>query len=218
METTLREGDISFTFHGTAVKFDETKFYRNQFLKRTSGKGMDFIAVSSGQVLLMEVKDCREDEINNLWRISPNNRLLGIAPDEYRRRDSLDIEVAKKVLFTIPCLYGGWTRIQERISGGYLNELNQEEQAYRKIWEAMQSKTLYPQISNLWVILFLEGSFGSDSPNGGVMSRQNSQIMKSLKADIKQKLSWLHCEVDVVNSRTYKRSSGYTVELHPHTV
>ena len=74
MGTTLKEGDISFTFQGDAVKFDDTRFYRDVFQTVPGGKGVDVLSdLSADIVLFLEVKDCRGDEKNNMWRIYANN-------------------------------------------------------------------------------------------------------------------------------------------------
>ena len=217
METTLREGDISFTFQGKAVKFDETGFYREKFLKMPGGKGVDFLsAPSTDGVLILEVKDCRGDEKNNMWRVVPNNKYKKDAPNyqNVKERDSLDIEVVQKVVSTISCLYGEWATVQA--SGRSSIDLNEVEAYCCGLWEEMQSGSLFRTSKRLRVILFLEGEFGSDSTIKFPQRRTKKGIKQDLRKSIQEKLSWLPCVVDVVDSATYKSSSGYTMELHSH--
>ena len=219
METTLREGDISFTFQGNAVKFDETRFYRYQFQSVPGGKGVDFLSDSSTDIVLfLEVKDCRGDERNNMWRVIPNNKYREKSPNylDVSERDSLDIEAVKKVTSTIACLYGKWTTVHA--SGIHLDELKKDEKICCELWEEMQSREHFQASKKLRVILFLEGEFGSDSKMKSPQWRTKKQIKRDLRMSIQEKLSWLPCVVEVVDSGTYKRTSGYTVELHPHTV
>ena len=137
-------------------------------------------------------------------------------------RDSLDIETVKKVVSTIACLYGDWATVQS--SGRHLDDLKNDEELCCRLWEQMQSSQLFRASKKFFVILFLEGEFGSYSTTRFPQKDSKEGLMRKLRESIQKKLSWLPCVVDVVDSRTYytsrtyhKLSSGYTVELHPHT-
>lgn len=212
MATTLNEGDISFTFQGDAVKFDGTSFFRERFQKMSGGKGVDFLSAPSVDVVLfLEVKDCRGDEKNNLLRVIPDNRYRDKAPNRQQvlGRDSLDIEAVKKVASTIACLHGEWASAQSE---------KDSDDVCAAIWDGMLRRYCSRESVNLRVILFLEGEFGSDSSVKMPQWRTAKQIRRDLRKSIQDKLSWLPCTVEVADSGTYRQSSGYTVELHPHTV
>lgn len=59
------EGSLRFSFSANAMirKYDETAFYRNQFIKITdSVKAVDFVCVEDETLWLIEVKDYRNRE------------------------------------------------------------------------------------------------------------------------------------------------------------
>lgn len=94
---TMIEGDIDFTFNEnyTAIKFDDTSFYRKRFNKLPESKGVDFLAKGNNHIIMLEVKDCLGKEADNRWRIFPNNQKRDTSPTpvDTTDRDSLDIEV-----------------------------------------------------------------------------------------------------------------------------
>lgn len=108
----IKESGLIFSFDTDtkAVKFDDTRFYREDFNKLNGGKGVDILASSPHRNLIqfIEIKNCSGKESENKWRLGVNNSTRSNVPngvDEYDR-DSLDIEVSRKVAMTISCLYG----------------------------------------------------------------------------------------------------------------
>ena len=182
------ESGLNFSFaQGFVVnKFDDLPFYRERFSKLPHGKGVDFLAVSKDCIILVEVKNCQGDERNNRWRIFPNNSKLmttNTATDT-SHRSSLDIEVSEKVAMTLACLTGAYTQCENAGSAAFS----------KRFWDSMTRRPL-PAIK---IILFLEGNFGTPS-------RSKEMIMHSLTMSIKNKLSWLACQVIVEDSATCKR-------------
>lgn len=179
------EGTIEFQFsdkYSSVIKFDDMPFYRQHFNNLPSAKGVDFLAMGKNDILFLEVKDCAGSESDNRWRIFPNNRKRGTSTTSVDTdgRDSLDIEVPKKVAMTLACLLEATTKRslekQNRLDAG----------------EKLLSLLLADNIPDIKVILFLEGDFQSHS-------RTPKMIMKSLKDSMKKKLSWLQCKVLVEN-------------------
>ena len=190
----IDEGMLRFSFDGStkALKFDESDFYRKRFNSFPGSKGIDILAESEEMVQLIEVKDCRGHESENVWRTSVNNSKIESAPRDLdvENRNSLDIEVVKKVTTSIACLYGAWTEAQHTESSVELADF----------WENFNSSQIPKDKKKLWVILFLEGEFGVNCPT----SRRKTMIMKRLRESIEKKLGWLNCKVLVVDSDTYK--------------
>lgn len=190
----IKEGNLTFNFgeHIRAVKFDDTNFYRKKFNRLPGGKGVDIIADSRDHLQLIEVKNCTGYEADNVWRTSTNNSRVSSDPkDPSFGEDSFDIEVAKKVTATLSCLYGAWTKQQGSDSAKELSEL----------WAGACSAAIPNDKKQLFIILFLEGSFGFPGPE----SRSKRTIMKNLQDSINSKLSWLNCRVSVVDSATYPK-------------
>lgn len=123
----IEESNLTFVFPEGIVplKFDNIEFYRDSFGKMPSGKGVDIIADSSDMLQLIEIKNCTGHEPENRWRTSVNNSKISSAPVtlDVKDRDSLDIEVAKKVASTIACLYGAWTKSAQSDAAKELAEL-----------------------------------------------------------------------------------------------
>lgn len=98
----INESGLSFVFNiGTeAYKFDDDKFYRNEFNMLPGSKGIDIIASSDRAVHTIEIKNCKDNERDNIWRIGVNNKYINKLSDNDFNRDkeSLDIEVSKKWL------------------------------------------------------------------------------------------------------------------------
>ena len=185
MAITLDESGLRFVFDGDAVKFDETAYYRNYAKNQPEGKGVDFIALSQSGIQMIEVKNCRGHEFENRWRIGPNNssRQKRLPGQDETDRDSVDIEVAKKIASSLACLYGAWTKAPRSNST--------EELA--KLWVNITDPRLPTDQKQLQVILFLEGNFGCQT-------RPKTAIMKRLQESIQKKLSWLNCKVSVIDS------------------
>lgn len=116
-EKAIEESGLKFHFLGNTqvVKFDESPFYREYFNKLPESKGVDILADSSEIIQLIEIKNCSGHETENMWRTSINNRKRNSAPEyvDVENRDSLDIEVAKKVVSSIVCMYGAWSNSEK---------------------------------------------------------------------------------------------------------
>ena len=110
----IEESNLKFSFtEGVkAIKFDDKSFYRKDFNNLPSGKGVDILADSLKLIQFIEIKNCKGHESENLWRTSINNSKISSAPHDLDvdGRESLDIEISKKVASTIVCLYGAWTK------------------------------------------------------------------------------------------------------------
>lgn len=191
----IEESSLTFTFSEkiSVSKFDDTKFYRTKYNKLPGGKGVDIIADSDDMLQLIEIKNCSGHEIENIWRTSVNNSKRESAPQELEvdNRDSLDIEIAKKVAATIACLYGAWSKAPQSESAKELSN----------IWKAACVSQIQNSKKTIMVILFLEGNF--DNPRSKTRSKR--MIMKRLQDSIDEKLSWLNCRVSVVDSATYNK-------------
>ena len=68
----IEESDLKFNFKPQvcAVKFDDSEFYRKEFNKLSSAKGVDILADSREVFQFIEVKNCSGHETENLWRTS----------------------------------------------------------------------------------------------------------------------------------------------------
>lgn len=191
----IEESDLTFTFADqiSVSKFDDAKFYRNAYNKLPNGKGVDIIADSPDMLQLIEVKNCSGHESENLWRTSTDNSKLSSAPADLDidSRESLDIEVSKKVASTIACLYGAWTKSAQSAAAQELS----------CVWEGFIAPQIQTSEKQMIVILFLEGNF--DNPKS--KTRSKKMIMKRLQDSINKKLSWLNCKVSIVDSATYNR-------------
>lgn len=104
------ESGLKFGFPdgSNAVKFDDTKYYRNFFNALPGAKGVDFIITGQDSIAFIEVKNCTGDEGNCRWRIFPNNQKRDTSSTKVNveGRDSLDIEVSQKVAMTLSALVG----------------------------------------------------------------------------------------------------------------
>lgn len=189
----IEESNLIFEFSEQVIvsKFDDTAFYRQTYNKQPSCKGVDIIADSSEMIQLIEVKNCTGHESENMWRTSVNNSKLSSAPStlDVDDRDSLDIELAKKVASTISCLYGAWTKSQQSVSA----------QEFLPLWKGASSDKIPISEKTIMIILFLEGNF--DNPKS--KTRSKKMIMKRLQDSVNVKLSWLNCRISVVDSTTY---------------
>lgn len=188
---TLTEGKLQFTFSSNkAVKFDDTSFYRSSFNRLPGSKGVDFICEDDNFLLFLEVKDCLGNESQNRWRIAPNNEKRDRIPTnvDISDRDSLDIEIAHKVAMTISCLLGAQTYGEKR-------QLKSEELI--PYAEALEDKHIPQKSKALYVVLFLEGDFGSQA-------RSKAMIMQRIQQQLMSKLKWLNCKVSVEDLNTCK--------------
>lgn len=186
----INEDKLDFTFDDekfSAIKFDDTNFYRNYFNKLPESKGVDILVKSDNELLFIEIKDCLGHESENLWRTGVNNSQIAQCKNENKKLESFDIEISKKVAMTIACLVGAYTRLSTCQSAEELNEYV----------NAMQSSKIKNLNMKIYIILFLEGNFYSDP-------KRKSMIMKSISDSINKKLKWLNCKVLVVDMNTYK--------------
>ena len=191
MENKIKEeSGLKFLFpqNDTVVKFDDTKFYRDYFNKLPEAKGVDFISVDKDKIAFIEVKNCTGDESNCRWRIAPNNQKKDTTHTvvNVEGRDSLDIEVAQKTAMTVAALTGAK-------SFGDTKECLEELKEYIQF---LSSDRFSDDSKKKYVILFLEGDFGS-------RTRSKKMIMKELQDSMNKKLQWINCRVSEVDSDTY---------------
>ena len=191
MENKIKEeSGLKFLFpqNDTVVKFDDTKFYRDYFNKLPEAKGVDFISVDKNKIAFIEVKNCTGDESNCRWRIAPNNQKKNTTHTvvNVEGRDSLDIEVAQKTAMTVAALTGAK-------SFGDTKDCLEELKEYIQF---LSSDRFSDDSKKKYVILFLEGDFGS-------RTRSKKMIMKELQDSMNKKLQWINCRVSVVDSDTY---------------
>lgn len=185
----MTEGSLDIVFDESycAVKFDDSLFYRKRFEKNLDGaKGVDCIAVSKDHLLLLEIKDCEGHESDNRWRVSPNNRKrdTSATPVDTEGRDSVDIEVAKKVTMSLAGLVGA---------------MRQKDTDYiRSEWNGIPEQLDLGKVSEIQVILFLTGDFSTKSWS-------EKMVLTDLRRSIASKLRWLNCSVLVENMSTQKK-------------
>ena len=191
MEANIKEESrLKFAFPGKnkVIKFDDTNFYRNYFNKLPEAKGVDFISVGKKEIAFIEVKNCTGDEENCRWRIVPDNKKRDTTHTTVNvdGRDSLDIEVAQKVAMTIAALNGAKSFEKRKEC---VTELN-------PFYKFITNDSIADDEKKKYVILFLEGDFGSKTWS-------KRMIMKSLQDSMNKKLQWINCRVSVVDSDTY---------------
>lgn len=154
----IEESDLTFKFPESCqvVKFDDTDFYRRKFNKLPEAKGVDIISNSEEAIQFIEIKNCIGHEPENIWRTSINNSKIESAPRalDVENRDSLDIEVAKKVAATIACLYGAWTEGKRTEKAEFLDAF----------WKGLTDSGIPRDKKKIMVILFLEGKFYVNGP------------------------------------------------------
>lgn len=189
--TEITEGELTFSFgeEFQAVKFDETPFYRNYFGKLPGGKGVDLLSISDESMQFIEIKDCLGYEQDNRERTRiRQSRIASTQSDVHSRSQEggFDVEIAQKVASTVACLYGAWAKIEGTKCAEQL----------LPYWEALYDKKIQKDQKRLYIILFLEGDFGSPSTS-------KKMVMKKIEDSIRQKLSWMKCRVSVVDSHTY---------------
>ena len=185
----IKESGLTFCFtQETALKFDDSVYYRKCFESFPGAKGVDMLCDSPNHLVFLEVKNCLGHEADNRWRIVPDNKKSHIAPQTGRDRDSLDIEVAEKVAMTITCLMGATTFGKHRTSATPLLPFA----------IALNDKNIAKREKKLLVILFLEGNFGGHT-------RSKKMQMEALQVSLQKKLKWLNCCISVVDSDTYNK-------------
>lgn len=188
----IKESGLTFTFSSSvdALKFDETSFYLKTFSHQPEGKGVDIMMNSPTCCQLIEIKNCTGHEPENYWRVFSNNSKVCKAPTNTlgEPRESLDIEVAKKVASTISCLYGAYIKSAQQKSASELTLW----------WEAISDCNIVSLKKSLLIVLFLEGDFKT-------RTRSKKMIMKDLQDSLKKKLSWLNCKVSVIDSSEYPK-------------
>lgn len=190
----IEESGLHFIFEEgvQAVKFDNRLFYRNDFNKMPFSKGVDILADSREAIQMIEIKNCTGHEVENMWRTSVDNSKISSAPQglDVENRDSLDIEVARKVASTITCLYRAWSK----------SERSERAAELATFWKGLCAPGILKDKKKLLVILFLEGDFSKGCPK----TRSKKMMMKRIQDSINAKLAWLNCQVSVVDSDTYK--------------
>ena len=195
----IEESRLKFAFpdKSKVIKFDDTEFYRDYFNKLPEAKGVDFIAVDKDQIAFIEVKNCVGDEANCRWRIAPDNKKKNTTHTlvNVEGRDSLDIEVAQKMTMTIAALLGAK-------SLGDRKECVKELEAFSKF---ITNDSFSNNRKKKYVILFLEGDFGS-------ITRFKKTIMRELQNSMERKLGWIDCRVSVVDSSTYNSKIFHIVD------
>lgn len=186
------ESGLKFVFSGNSrvVKFDDTVYYRKQFNALPDSKSVDFISATDDSIAFIEVKNCSGEEGNNRWRIQPNNRRRDTSHTsvDVEGRDSLDIEIPQKVAMTLAALVGAKSYGANKPS---LDEL-------KEIVEGIFAGALADDLRKKYVVLFLEGDFGSHT-------RSKKMIMEQLQRSMETKMRWLNCKVSVVDSNTYDK-------------
>lgn len=189
----IEESNLRFDFPegSTAIKFDDSKYYRKEFNGLPGAKGVDFISANKNYIAFIEVKNCSGDEGNCRWRIYPNNSKLNTSHTQVdvEGRESLDIEVADKMAMTLAALVGVRSFGENRSSNEELDD----------IANTFMTKYLTDDKKVKYVILFLEGNFGGHT-------RSKRTIMHGLQTSLQNKMRWLNCKVSVVDSSTYQNN------------
>lgn len=173
------ESKLCFDFSESyaVTKFDDTPYYRNAFNVMPGSKAVDFIAVNEDFFILIEVKNCTGHELDNLWRIAPNNLNQDIRPESTNTddRDSLDIEVAQKVAMTCAALTGVYSGpLPKRRAGELLS-----------FAESLYDASLREEKRKIIVVLLLEGQFNH-------CTRDGQTVRQRLKLSLDKKLKWLN--------------------------
>ena len=181
---------FAFSDDSKVIKFDDTAYYRNLFNALPDSKGVDFISVKDDFIAFIEVKNCSGDEGNNRWRIFPNNQKKDTSHTtvDVEARESLDVEVPKKVAMTLAALAGAESFGDNKPS---LEEL-------KEIVKDILGGALADDSKKKYVILVLEGNFGGKT-------RTKKMIMSELQKSMNVKMRWLNCKVSVVDSDTYDK-------------
>jgi len=184
----ITEGSLTFSFNDryTLIKFDNTLFYRKYFNGLPNAKGIDFIADSDKDVLMVEIKNYTGHEAQNRWRTLVDHRKMLLPINE--ADESFDIEISKKVAMTISCLTGALTK----------SNVCEASNELLRYFSSITDKKIITGKKKIKVILFLDGNFE-------VRTRTNKMIMNRIQDSLKSKLAWLYCDVQVVNSYTVNK-------------
>lgn len=76
MTAPIQEGNLSFSFGFDAIKFDDSQYYREHFMKIQNGIGaVDIMAVDGSVGYLIEIKDYTRPDTKNL---TPNELIEAI--------------------------------------------------------------------------------------------------------------------------------------------
>ena len=179
------EGGLKFSFRDeyNVTKFDDTSFYRKYFNRLPYSKGLDFIADSSSEILMVEVKNCKGNEAQNRWRTEVN-RTKSTTHDVIAD-DSFDIEIAQKVAMSISCLVGASTK----------SSLADSASTLMPFYKGITSSKITSGQKRVKVIFLLEGDFD-------LKTRSKAMIMQRIQESLRKKLHWLNCAVQVVDSKT----------------
>lgn len=121
----------------------------------------------------------------------PNNQKLETTSTtvDTEGRESLDIEVSQKVAMTLAALAGA------RSFGDRKSSLDELKEIITTVFSRAFADDKKPK----YVILFLEGNFGSHT-------RSKKMIMENLQKSMNTKMRWLNCRVSVVDSDTYNKN------------
>ena len=96
----IEESGLHFRFREDSFvkKYDDSNFYRNYMNQLPEAKGVDFISMEDGRLVLTEIKNCKGHEADNNWRIFHDNKKVTTSKTSVNTtgRESLDIEVSKK--------------------------------------------------------------------------------------------------------------------------
>ncbi len=151
-------------------------------------KGWTLLLQEKNNIAFIEVKNCLGDEANCRWRIFPNNqkRETSYICVDVDGRDSLDIEIPQKVAMSLAALLGAKSFERTKDS---VEEL-------REIQKVIFSDSFSDDTKKIFVILFLEGDFGSHT-------RTKKMIMSEIQRSMNTKMRWLNCRISVVDSSTY---------------
>jgi hypothetical protein len=181
----VHESRLKFVFDDkfNVVEHDKTVFYKKYFTNLPNGKGVDVIADSTEDILFIEVKNCSSFENDNDWKVNLGKTKTSATG---QTDETFDIEVSKKVSMSLSCLYGAYTKAQGCKAAEELSPY----------FSKLVSKKICSNEKCLRVIFFLEGEFGSKT-------RPKKLIMQRIQESIKDKLSWLNCVVQVVDSNTH---------------
>lgn len=187
-----RESNISFEFPDKCkvIKFDDSNFYRQVFIRLPGGKGVDFLIDSDKSLIFLEVKNCMGHERENKNRTK--TRRDGRAGEETHSfgADTFDEEVSAKVAMSLACLVGAYTK----------GDTVPNAQALAPYCESLISEKVRTQQKEVVVILVLEGDFNFSK------TRSKKMIMERIQQSIQSKLSWLATKnVHVIDHNTYKQ-------------
>lgn len=184
-----KESHIDFEFPDECkvIKFDDSNFYRQAFVRLPGGKGVDFLVDCDERFIFLEVKNCTGHEAENRKRtkICANGRAgeSGVSFDA----DTFDVEVSAKIAMSLACLVGAYTKEQT----------SSNAQELKTYCESLISKEVRTKKKEIVVILVLEGDFSS-------AVRTKKMEMQRIQESIRNKLNWLATKkVYVVDSDTY---------------